>query len=142
LGQARFSLLDRPETGATARPAVSGTMLSGFLLRSRMVTAYPGLEIRVLGQTGDALEKLRMERLAPDIVLCLFDGEMKSAEFIEPSEGVRFSLGKKAAAFTTEAGAIDIGALAVSSVGKGAGVAAFVKAMAVERKSVLFEMKD
>ena len=141
LGQEHFSLIDRQAAGET-RADISGAMLSGFLLRSRMITAYPGLEVKVLGQAGGALEKLRMELLAPDILLCLFDGEMKSVEFIEPAEGARFSLGNKAAAFTTASGGIDIAALASHSIGKDARVADFVKAMALERKSVLFEMRD
>ena len=48
LGQERFSLIDR-QAGA---PEIGGTMLSGFLLRSRAIAAYPVVEVKVVGKAG------------------------------------------------------------------------------------------
>ena len=71
---------------ARASSRVAGT-ITGFLLRSRAVTGWPGLHVRAYDgepATGDnaiipecdprRLKVLRMERLAPAVLLVLFDG--------------------------------------------------------------------
>ena len=69
--------------------------MSGFLLRSRAVANYPGLEVRALKGSGNNLKKmrlLRIERLAPDVLLCLVDGVPDSVEIEEPREGIQFGV--------------------------------------------------
>jgi hypothetical protein len=61
--------------------AVAGTpvVLTGFLLRSQLVSRWPGLRI-------DAdVETLRQDRIAPDILLVLFAGEATWVRLVEPA---------------------------------------------------------
>lgn len=66
---------------------------SAFLLRSRLVSAYPGLEVS--GRAGNTgLPLLRLERLAPDILFGLFDGAIDTLVLNEPRECIHFGLGE------------------------------------------------
>jgi hypothetical protein len=62
---------------------------SGFLLRSRLISAWPGLEVRCL-RGDDVCPILRLDRLGADIMLCLIEGEMDRVEFTEPAESLHF----------------------------------------------------
>ncbi|MCI8591052.1 MAG: hypothetical protein HFI88_01605 [Lachnospiraceae bacterium] len=62
---------------------------TGFLLRSALVRRMKGLEIT--GKSGDSqIEILRMETLADDIMICIFDGELTDLVIAEPQTGLRF----------------------------------------------------
>lgn len=68
---------------------------SGFLLRSKVVSAYPGLEVDGFGEippNSPALKLLRFERLFPDVLLCLFEGEVKQVKIHQPPEGLHFGV--------------------------------------------------
>lgn len=92
-------VLGHASAGARARrtrapPTLQGvdgkeTTFTGFLLRSRVVTGWPGLEVRARSEKG-FLEILRMERIAPSLLLCLFDGPAIAIEVSEPPEGLHF----------------------------------------------------
>lgn len=62
--------------------------VTGLLMRSQVVSGFPGLEIIPYeNKTGDAtLQVLRMERLAPDVMLCLFSGSPQRIVIREPKE--------------------------------------------------------
>ncbi len=77
--------------------------ISGFLLRSEAVSGWPGLHVRAFnvdpGSADDIRFKdddprrirlLRLERLAPAVLLCLFDGIPKVVHIEEPRQGVQF----------------------------------------------------
>jgi hypothetical protein len=66
----------------------------GFLLRSMAVRDWPGLEAVAFGDENSAkrLELLRMERLAPDVMLCIFEGTPQRVELREPGEGIQLGL--------------------------------------------------
>jgi len=78
--------------------------ISGFLLRSRAVSGWPALHVRAFsidpGPVGDdaripedqpgRMRILRLERLAPAVLLCLFDGVPKVVHLEEPRQGVQF----------------------------------------------------
>ena len=79
--------------------------VTGFLLRSRAVSGWPGLHVRAyreeLGQADDAtipesdprrLKLLRMERLAPAVLLVLFDGVPAVVQIEEPRQGIQFGV--------------------------------------------------
>lgn len=78
--------------------------ISGFLLRSRAVSSYPGLHVRayardVVGDLEivdenhpDRLRLLRLERLAPAVLLALFDGVPEVVHVEEPRVGVQFGV--------------------------------------------------
>jgi hypothetical protein len=85
------SIKNHPEPEITPQPKITG-----FLLRSDIVAHYPGLEVDGYGSCknppteNDKLRLLRLERLAPNILLCLFKGELKRLELREPPEGIFF----------------------------------------------------
>jgi hypothetical protein len=66
-------------------------VLTGFLLRSRAVSGWPGLHVRAT-RDGTRLQLLRMERLAPAVLLVLFDGVPDSVVIEEPRSGVQFGV--------------------------------------------------
>lgn len=79
--------------------------VSGFVLRSRAVSGWPGLHVRAydreLGGNDDAsipesdprrIKLLRMERLAPAVLLVLFDGVPAVVHIEEPRQGVQFGV--------------------------------------------------
>lgn len=72
--------------------------LTGLLLRSRAVSGWPGLEVKAYrnitqsNPKGTPLSLLRMDRLAPDVLLCLFEGVPTRVDIEEPREGIQFGV--------------------------------------------------
>jgi hypothetical protein len=79
--------------------------VTGFLLRSRAVSGWPGLHVRAyreeLGVADDAsipesdprrIKLLRMERLAPAVMFVLFDGIPAVVHIEEPRQGIQFGV--------------------------------------------------
>jgi hypothetical protein len=86
--------------------------ITGFLLRSRMVSGWPGLHVRGYAvdnlrleppiaddAVGDAQKTpmqrtglLRLERLAPAVLLALFDGVPQVVHIEEPRAGIQFGV--------------------------------------------------
>jgi len=97
-------------------PAPAET-ITGFLLRSRAVSGWPGLHVRgfrseigpddgkVAEDDPRRLRLLRLERLAPAVLLCLFDGIPQVVHIEEPRQGVQFGvhLSRDASGATTGA---------------------------------------
>lgn len=92
----------------SARFAGSVDAVSGFLLRSDAVAGWPGLHVRAFTvdpeeaddaryQEDDArrMRLLRLERLAPAVLLCLFDGVPSVVHLEEPRQGVQFGVDQK-----------------------------------------------
>ncbi len=85
--------------------AGSGT-LTGLLLRSRAVSGWPNLHVRAYARdvlADDALttaaesdparmKVLRMERLAPAVLLVIFDGVPAVVHVEEPRQGIQFGV--------------------------------------------------
>jgi hypothetical protein len=74
--------------------------LSGFLLRSLVVEGWQGLEMQAAGVDGqgnrlDPLEPLRIDRLSPEIMLCIFNGKVTDIEITQPPEGMHFGASAK-----------------------------------------------
>jgi hypothetical protein len=75
--------------------------LSGYLLRSPAVESWIGLEATAEGvdSGGNALKPLqilRMDRLAPDILLCIYNGKVTKIEVKQPPEAIHFGAASKA----------------------------------------------
>ena len=79
--------------------------VTGFVLRSRAVSGWPGLHVRAyreeLGVADDAtipesdprrIKLLRMERLAPAVMIVLFDGIPAVVHIEEPRQGIQFGV--------------------------------------------------
>ena len=90
--------LDRWERHVWARDAQAtptegpAEVVTGFLLRSRAVSGWPGLHVRA-SHDGRQLQLLRMERLAPAVLLVLLDGIPDRVVIEEPRAGVQFGVG-------------------------------------------------
>jgi len=101
--------LDTEERNVRSRPGVTKRRtggvgpISGFLLRSAAVSGWPGLHVRAFdvdpAEGDDArydeddprtVKLLRLERLAPAVLLCMFDGIPKVVHIEEPRQGVQF----------------------------------------------------
>lgn len=93
----------RQPRGEELLKAGSGT-ITGFLLRSRAVSGWPNLHVRAYSSDSlpDAeltdvaeshpsrMKVLRMERLAPAVMLVLFDGVPAVVHIEEPRQGIQF----------------------------------------------------
>lgn len=66
------------------------TTLTGFLLRSRLVGLWRGLESTALDAQGNPLDILRMEQLSAEILICIYQGKINRLVIREPAEGLRF----------------------------------------------------
>jgi hypothetical protein len=79
-----------PSAAATGPP-----VYSGFLLRSAAVADWPGVQIRAYADSAavtTALPAIRLERLAPTILLGLFSGLVQHVEFTEPAQHLHFGV--------------------------------------------------
>ena len=105
------------EPGA-AVPSGNAGPVTGFLLRSRMVSGWPALHVRAYGRDNLAVEPtipdrdvdqgddttlsklplLRMERLAPAVLLVLIDGLPRVVHVEEPRAGVQYGVDQQAVA--------------------------------------------
>lgn len=85
--------------------------ISGFILRSKVVAGWPGLHVRAyddepiesdddpVGENDPRrMRLLRLERLAPAVLLCLFDGVPKVVHIEEPRQGIQFGFDATGAA--------------------------------------------
>jgi hypothetical protein len=68
--------------------------ISGFLLRSAAVSGWPGLEVRAYaaGAPTTPMPVLRMERLAPTILLVMVEGSISKLDIHEPAEALHFGV--------------------------------------------------
>lgn len=83
-----------------------GSTITGFLLRSRLVSGWPNLHVRAYSRDvladdalttaaesdPDRLKVLRLERLAPAVLLVLFDGVPAVVHIEEPRQGIQFGV--------------------------------------------------
>ncbi len=76
---------------APAAGGVAGSM-AGFLLRSAVVGGFPGLEVQAQSASGTTLPALRIDRLAPDVLIALFPAAPSQVSLSEPQEGLRFGV--------------------------------------------------
>jgi hypothetical protein len=95
--------LVRAPGGEPVQKGQAGT-ITGFLLRSRAVSGWPGMHVRayrkelasdseiVPESSPDRIKCLRLERLAPAVMLALFDGVPVVMHLEEPRQGVQFGI--------------------------------------------------
>lgn len=85
-------------------PLAPAGPVSGFVLRSRLVSGWPALHVRAFATDtipDDAplsdddprrVRLLRLERLAPAVLFCLFDGVPEIVHLEEPRQGLQFGV--------------------------------------------------
>ncbi|MET0646944.1 MAG: hypothetical protein ABW208_10015 [Pyrinomonadaceae bacterium] len=92
--QHRLRLLGRnPEWNPSER--YMDVPKSGFLLRSSIVTDWPGVEVTATTDAPPAAhlpEILRLDQIADGVLFCLARGSIKQVTFREPREGVTFGV--------------------------------------------------
>lgn len=88
-------ILERCAAGPAAALDPKGELLdrprTGFLLRSTLVADWPGLET-VVTSAPESARPLRLERLAPDVLLGITEGQIVRLTLKEPPEGLAFRL--------------------------------------------------
>ncbi|TMR42512.1 hypothetical protein [Actinomadura geliboluensis] len=77
-----------------------GLPRSGILIRSQLVSAYPEMRVSVSAEQADgsapaAGEVLRCDRIAPDVLLCLFDGLPARIVLHEPMQGLHIGFQRR-----------------------------------------------
>jgi hypothetical protein len=79
--------------------APADTPITGFVLRSRLVSGWPALQVRATrkGPAGATVPVLlvRLERLAPAVLLAMFDGIPDVVTLEEPHQGVQFGVDER-----------------------------------------------
>lgn len=85
----------------------------GFLLRSPIVRDWQGLEMEAkYWKDGKKVPApaLRIDRLAPDVMLCIFNGPLADIEIRQPPEGMHFGASEFEKTMVRNVTAIDPGA--------------------------------
>lgn len=80
--------------GLRAANAQPNDPVAGFLLRSAVVSGYPGLEVKgFLKADGTGpVDPIRIDHLAPDVLLVLFGKVPARIDLDEPKEGLAFGV--------------------------------------------------
>ena len=66
--------------------------MSGFVMRSALVAGWPALTVEASAASGEPPALLRSERLAPDVLLCLFAGVPGQVRLRTPHQSLHFAL--------------------------------------------------
>ena len=72
------------------RTETEEVILTGFLMRSRLVKLWKGLESSAVDRNGTKLDILRMDQLSGETMICIYQGEITGLRIREPKEGLRF----------------------------------------------------
>ena len=65
---------------------------SGCLIRSVAVSGWPGIEVTASDAGGTNLTLIRMDRLSPNVLFCLFQGVATTINAMEPPETLHFGV--------------------------------------------------
>ena len=76
----------------TMQPPQQSRSTSGLLLRSRIVSGWPGLKPVALDAAGNEIEPLSSARLSPNLLLCLFDGVYPGVRIRNPPTMLHFEI--------------------------------------------------
>ncbi|MDH5198910.1 MAG: hypothetical protein OEY20_16840, partial [Gemmatimonadota bacterium] len=104
----------RMRSQRSTEPRLAANTITGFLLRSAAVSGWPGLHVRAYRedvpdeevlpeQDPRRMRLLRLERLAPAVLLGLFDGVPAIVHVEEPRQGIQFGVDLKVGAGATGA---------------------------------------
>jgi hypothetical protein len=87
--------------GTEPEPLSLIPVASGFLLRSSLVSGWPGIEITAHGG-GKELTVLRLEHVSPAVLLGLYAGHIEQLDLREPSEGLHFGVDESQGSLTKD----------------------------------------
>jgi hypothetical protein len=91
LDEALRPSLERAVAARREAAGATGAPLSGMLIRSALVPAWPTLVV-VASQAGNALPVVRRATLGEDVLLCLWSGVPDAVSLAEPYQGLRFGI--------------------------------------------------
>ncbi len=96
IGRVATSDLEQDRLHGQQSPAVAGLapMLTGFLLRSEIVSGWPGLLVDAYSDKDgkNSLHPLRIERLSSGVLLCIFTGEIGRVDIHQKPETLHFGV--------------------------------------------------
>jgi hypothetical protein len=81
---------DRKHVTDKLRSLVGKT--SGFLLRSEVVSGWPGLLVDATDSENEKLKLLSKSLLSPTVMLCLFEGKANTIEICQNAEGLNLTV--------------------------------------------------
>lgn len=87
-GKIRMDLAAHRNAGKDIPPVEEG--YTGFLLHSRLVSDYNGLEVRAFGRQQEQLFTLRLEKLSDMVMFGLFAGRIFRMTIAQPREALHF----------------------------------------------------
>jgi hypothetical protein len=67
-------------------------VVTGIMLRSEVVSGWPGLQVDGYDKNGALLTTLRTDRLSPNVLICMFGGEIAKISFHQKVETLHFGL--------------------------------------------------
>lgn len=78
-------------------------VISGFLMRSKAVTGWPGLNVKGYSDMNPDSQCLlyKMIRLSSDTLICFFEGDVVKVDIHEPPEQLHFGVEGSPGSFTT-----------------------------------------
>ena len=88
LGEVGVDLTTNTDLGNPDGKEIVGH-ITGFLLRSELVSGWRGLEIRA-GDGTKPLTALRMRRVAKDTMLAIYNGQIRELVITQPPQGLHF----------------------------------------------------
>ena len=111
----RLKPVDQEQKRTLVDAVPAHATVSGFLLRSSVVSGWPGLLIDGYDTGPDgtvrSVDTLRQDRLAPDVLLCLFAGDVVRVELHQRPEALHFGTAELTGDWRTANGVVDIDAL-------------------------------
>jgi hypothetical protein len=76
---------------AAGLPALPQLPAAGLLLRSALVSGWPGLTVNAAAQ-GEPVSLMRLDRLAPDVLLALWGDVPDTVAISQPEQGIVFGV--------------------------------------------------
>lgn len=83
---------DRGLEADQSLPPAPAVAWSGCLIRSVAVSGWPGIEVTASDASGSTLKLIRMDRLSPNVLFCLFQGVATTINVMEPPETLHFGV--------------------------------------------------
>jgi hypothetical protein len=89
---ALLELRDKARGVPLGTPPTAFGPMTGFILRSALVAGWPGLEVRASAADGTPMKPLRLDRVAPGVMIGIYPDVPVRFELDEPSEGLVFGV--------------------------------------------------
>jgi hypothetical protein len=87
----RRKLLRKPAAATETNPVLPPMPAAGMLLRSELVSGWPGLQI-IGTAAGATVSALRIDRLSPNVLIVLWDAVPDTVTLSQPQQGLAFGV--------------------------------------------------